>query len=579
MAQVDSDSDSDSEEEIGRGIARAGYDNLDEDTLRRLERNDPDIAGLRLTPENWIKGAGQVLGENKSLLKLDIEADDSEDVIWLEEVFTGLSRNRNLESLTLSRMILRDPHRDVDYESELMCNFRHLAPFFEYNCNLLSLELSELYIGKVSHYLASALAKCEYSRLESITLCELKVNDKQLATIIRSLSGKKFLQDVSITINGTDGDHTCRELSKLLESPSTKIKSLHLDWDEDMLRKPEDRILTIAKGLMVNWTVKTISLPLYHIRSSSFTVWNVVLQVFSRPMSSIETLNLESSVLGNDDLTHLSDALADNKTLKELILSDNEGVITLAGWRHLFRCLENDDFALQVLNISGCYITNDSITSIALSLSSNTCLKKLDISHNNISLQGWMSFFSCLLFVNPEIRRSRCSLEFIDMRGAEDQDGVIGDVERGEEVLKAILYNSLCSCNMSSVEDILSANHTLHTILRGGFGWSKEISELLELNAIEDKGEVARLKAIKYHFSSCKESGMRGKDRIFADLPDAVLPNALEWIGRGPNRDGFSLMYNVCHCFPTLVEVREANDIPSHKRMKKEGWNKSGIGD
>jgi len=30
-------------------------------------------------------------------------------------------------------------------------------------------------------------------------------------------------------------------------------------------------------------------------------------------------------------------------------------------------------------------------------------------------------------------------------------------------------------------------------------------------------------------------------------------------------------MYTVCNFFPTLVEVREANDIPPHKRMKKEG--------
>ena len=541
---------------------------FDEDELPRLERNDPSIAGLVISPANWIKGAGRFLKDNTNLQKLDLIVGDSEEpeVSWLEEVFTGLSTNRHLESLILSRVYFRED----GFLSDIECNYRILTPFFEYNCNLLEIGFEGLDFAHISHYL-STLEKCKDSRLESITLSRNKMNDKQMATIIRSLASKSFLQKISIqSIDGTDGERSFYELSKLLEAPSMKIKSFDLYWDENA---EADEVLchTIVKALMVNRSVKTLSLPLRHIRS-----WS---QVLSRPMSSIETLSFKSYLWSDEYLIHLSDALAGNKTLKELILSDNKGGITLAGWRHLFRCLENDDFALQVLNISGCYITNDSITSIALSLSSNTCLKKLDISHNNISLQGWMSFFSCLLFVNPEIRRSRCSLEFIDMRGAEDQDGVIGDVERGEEVLKAILYNSLCSCNMSSVEDILSANHTLHTILRGGFGWSKEISELLELNAIEDKGEVARLKAIKYHFSSCKESGMRGKDRIFADLPDAVLPNALEWIGRGPNRDGFSLMYNVCHCFPTLVEVREANDIPSHKRMKKEGWNKSGIGD
>jgi hypothetical protein len=559
MAQVDSDSDSDSEEEIYRVIARSGY-NLDEDTLRRLERNDPGIAGLRITPENWIKRTGHALGENKSLLKLDITADDGEDGIWLEEVFTGLSKNRNLESLTLSRMILR-ANPDDYYESDLVRNFHNLAPFFEYNYNLLNIKLYELDIGHVSHYLASALAKCKESRLESITLCKIKVNDKQMATIIRSLSGKQFLKNISITIGCTDGDHTCRELSKLLESPSMKIQSLYLDWDENVLDDPEDRILTIAEGLVVNSTVKKLALPLHHIQSSSFAVWNVVSHVFSRPMSSIKALNLESSFFGNDDLTHLSDALANNKTLKELNICGNDCEITLAGWRHLFRCLENDNFSLQVLDISGCNINDDWIISIGLSLSSNTSLKKLDMSNNEeISIVGWVRFFGNLLHST-----SCSSLEFIDLRGTGGEED--GDLEGAMETLEADIWKALCS--RSSAEDIFESNHALHTILIDGIcDLEEETYKLLELNAIEDKGEVARLKTIKYHFEDCD---MIGKHRMFATLPDIVLPYALEWIGRGSNRDGFSLMYTVCNFFPTLVEVREANDIPPHKRMKKEG--------
>ena len=557
MTQVDG-------EEESTIAQRPRYDkvecvDLDTATLRRLERNDPGIAGLRITPENWIKGAGRVLGENKSLQKIDIIADDSEDGIWLEEVFTGLSRNRNLESFTLSRDFLRD-NPDDEYESDRKCNCRILAPFFEYNCNLLNIELSELNFSHASHYLLSALAKCKDSRLESIALCDIHVNDKQMATIIRSLSGMKFLQDIIITLIGFDGDHTCRELSKLLESQSTKIKLLHLDWDAVLL-DPEDRILTIAEGLMVNSTVKKLALPLYHIQSSSFAVWNVISQVFSRPMSSIEALNLESSVFGNDDLTHLSDALANNKTLKELNISGNGGEITLAGWRHLFRCLENDNFSLQVLDISGCNMNDDWITSIGLSLSSNTSLKKLDMSDNEeISIVGWVRFFGNLLHIT-----SCSSLEFVDLRGTGGEED--GDIEGAMETLEADIWKALCS--RSRAEDIFASNHALHTILIDGIcDLEEETYKLLELNAIEDKGEVARLKTIKYHF---EDYDMTGKHRMFADLPDTVLPNALEWIGRGSNRDGFSLLYTVCNFFPTLVEVRKTDDIPLHKRMKKEG--------
>ena len=524
---------------------------FDEDELPRLERNDPSIAGLVISPANWIKGAGRFLKDNTNLQKLDLIVGDSEEpeVSWLEEVFTGLSTNRHLESLILSRVYFRED----GFLSDIECNYRILTPFFEYNCNLLEIGFEGLDFAHISHYL-STLEKCKDSRLESITLSRNKMNDKQMATIIRSLASKSFLQKISIqSIDGTDGERSFYELSKLLEAPSMKIKSFDLYWDENA---EADEVLchTIVKALMVNRSVKTLSLPLRHIRS-----WS---QVLSRPMSSIETLSFKSYLWSDEYLIHLSDALAGNKTLKELILSDNKGGITLAGWRHLFRCLENDNFALQVLDISNCNITDDWTETIAVSLSSNTSLKKLDMSDNEeISHVGWVQFFDNLLHST-----SCSSLEFIDLRGTgdEEEDAVS---RRCNGNLEARIWNALCS--RSSAQDIFESNHALHTILiDGDCDWEEETYKLLELNAIEDKGEVARLKTIKYHFEDCD---MIGKHGLFADLPDTVLPNALEWIGRGSSRDGFSLMYTVCHCFPILVEVREANEIPPHKRMKKEG--------
>ena len=45
---------------------------LNEVTLRWLEQNDSGVAGLRVSSENWIKGAGRILGNNTSLRKIEV---------------------------------------------------------------------------------------------------------------------------------------------------------------------------------------------------------------------------------------------------------------------------------------------------------------------------------------------------------------------------------------------------------------------------------------------------------------------------------------------------------------------------
>ena len=85
---------------------------LNEVTLRRLEQNDSGVTGLRVSSENWIKGAGQILGDNTRLQKIEVNIEfEPSQRPWLDELFTRLSRNRTLESLTLKgirgcRMVL-----------------------------------------------------------------------------------------------------------------------------------------------------------------------------------------------------------------------------------------------------------------------------------------------------------------------------------------------------------------------------------------------------------------------------------------------------------------------------------------
>ena len=73
---------------------------LNEETLRRLERNDPGVAHLAIEENNWIQGAGHAIGNNIFLVRIEITVSNSEnhqdDGRWLDELCRGLARNRSI---------------------------------------------------------------------------------------------------------------------------------------------------------------------------------------------------------------------------------------------------------------------------------------------------------------------------------------------------------------------------------------------------------------------------------------------------------------------------------------------------
>jgi hypothetical protein len=205
--------------------------------------------------------------------------------------------------------------------------------------------------------------------------------------------------------------------------------------------------------------------------------------------------------------------------------------------------MEHDNFSLEELTITCCFIIDDWVSSMAKSLSTNTSLKKLDMSFNNVTMAGWIIFFGVLLN-----KTSCCSLEMINMRGTDENE-----IENGQlDDLENILSRALCST--LSVDCNYSSNHTLHTIMMSQ-NWSQEMMSLLELNRNKDKAEVAHLKSLRYFFSSGRDSDTA--NQMFASLPDAMLPSALEWIGRGINRDHqfFTEVYPSLSYFPLLALI------------------------
>jgi hypothetical protein len=83
--------------------ARARDGRLNEDTLVRLQHNDPDITYLVLDAATWIKGAGRTIADSRVLRRIYIDVrNDDEDHKWLHELCLGLAfHNRAIDSLSL----------------------------------------------------------------------------------------------------------------------------------------------------------------------------------------------------------------------------------------------------------------------------------------------------------------------------------------------------------------------------------------------------------------------------------------------------------------------------------------------
>ena len=80
------------------------------------------------------------------------------------------------------------------------------------------------------------------------------------------------------------------------------------------------------------------------------------------------------------------------------------------------------------------------------------------------------------------------------------------------------------------------------------------------MNYNENKVKVARKKIMKSHFA-----GEAVDISVFALMPEALIPHALEWIGR--DKLGFSLMYQFVAGYP--LDFSDYNPSRAAKKLKQ----------
>jgi hypothetical protein len=223
--------------------------------------------------------------------------------------------------------------------------------------------------------------------------------------------------------------------------------------------------------------------------------------------------------------------------------------ITNEEWRVYLECVQNPDSKIELLELSDCKINDKVAAFIATTLVETPSLKYLSMAEaQSMTRSGWEVFLNVILN-----HQSRCPLESIriDYQDAAD--------------LEPILCHLLC--DKSDIDSIFSSNHVLQEV--GTERWSEETRTfvtrahwntalliLLKINENADEAVAAREKILVFHFYT----GAPTNNQVFDRMPIAILPNALEWIGRGEYPWGFSLMYTVVKEFPTLFRKRSDGD-------------------
>ena len=190
--------------------------------------------------------------------------------------------------------------------------------------------------------------------------------------------------------------------------------------------------------------------------------------------------------------------------------------------------MRNPDSSLDDLILQNCGINDEGVVLIMEKVAHSVSLKTLSMSDNeSMTSRGLITIYHAIF--NRELSLERIFLE--------SNPGINFDDLEEEDWL--LLPRALC--DKSSINNTFYSNHTIQKI--GLEEIWVDCENLLEMNENENKIEVAREKILKSHFI-----GEAVDISVFALMPEALLPHAIEWIGR--DRLGFSLMYQFVAGYP-----------------------------
>jgi hypothetical protein len=479
----------------------------------RLKRNDPEVTNISISWREFesIEGLGKAIGNSTCLKDVFLQFEGCNHD-WVHDFCRWLPHNRSIETLHLMEdcaFLFDDAHADL-------CS--SLARFFKNNKKFRNIKFccrgrSRWTIESIE----KALSSCRDDQLEQIELHGIRLADKSAARFIDSLNTHVGLLTLSISdiFDNTDYDDVGGDYygNRAYDALATLLQNPASNIQKLQVKPDLEVMEILSHALIENNSLTSLDVSCGIITDDFFAV-------LSHPLCSLEELIMSCpSEFYDEDITCLGNALAVNKTLKHLQLCGNYE-ITPIGWGAFSNCLRSSNSPLEFLNLRSCSIDDESASIIFSALTSNSALKILHM---------------------------RCDHRYTTAR------------------VWGVLSRTIC--DTPSIDSIaFSSNHTIHTIdiCSEEEGVPEDLISLLEMNKNDTNAGSARLKILKYKFSEEKSSM-----HIFARMPEAVLPCAIGWVGK--DRHGYSAMYNLLRCLPSVVCGScsdEHNAAPVTKKRK-----------
>lgn len=262
---------------------------LNEDTLIRIERNDPEIDGLRLSAE-WQKSGsrvGQAIGGSRDLggpVKKPI----------LCELARGLSFNRSIEIMDI--VVGRDRLDIIEI----------LAPFIKHNSNLRILGLNGLEFFSMN--LLSSVLENRTSNIEHLSLRSIRLEYADI-TILCEVVVKNRLR--SLILDFLSAAPSLRALLLTLSHPDCQLEALGLFRCN--VRK--DAVQNVVQISAVNTSLLHLDLSWSYLTTRA---WSAFFTFLRDTLVVLEVLKLDQCNIVDEGITELITILTTNTRLREV---------------------------------------------------------------------------------------------------------------------------------------------------------------------------------------------------------------------------------------------------------------------